>query len=429
MELSRRNMITALGLGGIGLTTASCAAGGATTGEAAGTGDVGELSGTVRILTPDYAGNEGNAVLEDDLIGAFTAQHPDVTFEVDYTDWGNLNEKITTGIAGGVLADVVMTGVGWVPPFAHREVFAPFPEDSLSGLNLQEAILAACRYDDGLYALPILLDTRFFIYRKDFFEEAGIAEPPSTLDELREIGVELSGNGRFGMDLFTNPVRQVWQQLVYSHGGQIFDEAGAEVMFDEEPGLQALEYLQRLIADGATSFDVRGVDGQPSPYSQGQVAMALANSTVWGSMVEETPELVEEDKLGFFLMPGVDGPTMLQGGTLVSVAEQSQNKAAAFEFARFLAGPEQVVQTCAFNGGVPNTADTPPNEVVEANAIAQFGVENLEHAVSEGGTPGWMEIRGLVDPAIESALVGQASAAEAITGLAQESRAALDRTL
>ncbi len=44
--------------------------------------------------------------------------------EPDFATYNNLNEKISTSIAAGIPYDVMVTGVGWVQPFASKRIFA-----------------------------------------------------------------------------------------------------------------------------------------------------------------------------------------------------------------------------------------------------------------------------------------------------------------
>lgn len=109
MELSRRSMLTVIGAGtAVALT--GCGAGSTTAGSADGPAE-----GEITLLTPIYEGSDGKKLLEQEILGGFRKKHPRVKVNVDYTTYTQLNEKITTGLAGGLLPDVMMMGVGWIP--------------------------------------------------------------------------------------------------------------------------------------------------------------------------------------------------------------------------------------------------------------------------------------------------------------------------
>ncbi|MGO2585276.1 MAG: extracellular solute-binding protein, partial [Brachybacterium tyrofermentans] len=136
--LSRRSMISAAGATGIGLTAAACGSTESTSTE--GPVDIdaeaADLSGDVTLLTPDFTGDA--AAKLKDMIKGFTDANSGVTVKVDQVAWDKLNEKLSTSIAGGLVADVIMSGVGWTPPFAHKKIFAELPSDYVDGLGLDE---------------------------------------------------------------------------------------------------------------------------------------------------------------------------------------------------------------------------------------------------------------------------------------------------
>src|SRR5690606_32485856 len=104
--LSRRSMLSATGAAGIGLTATACGSpeGGSTAdGPVDLAADAADLSGEITLLTPDFVGDARPKL--DDMIEHFTSQNPDVTVKVDQVAWDKLNEKLSTSIAGGLVAD------------------------------------------------------------------------------------------------------------------------------------------------------------------------------------------------------------------------------------------------------------------------------------------------------------------------------------
>lgn len=86
-----------------------------------------EPAGNIRMVTPIFEGAEGQKALED-LLAKFKTKYPKVTVEVDHTSYSKLNEKLTTSIASGRPYDVMLMGVGWIPPFAAKGVLAPLDQ-------------------------------------------------------------------------------------------------------------------------------------------------------------------------------------------------------------------------------------------------------------------------------------------------------------
>ncbi|MGH9245054.1 MAG: ABC transporter substrate-binding protein [Acidimicrobiales bacterium] len=198
----------------LALVAATAACGGDQDADEPAAGD-GEISGEIKLLTPIFEGADGKEALEGEVLANFNAQYPDVEVVVEYTTYGDLNEKLVTALASGLVPDVMMMGVGWVEGFADQGVLADLDQFGLTvdaaGDQYTPEVLQAGVWEDSLYALPIMLDARLGIYRADIFEQEGI-EPPGptwTWEEMREAAIALterdaSGNlERAGLDILS----------------------------------------------------------------------------------------------------------------------------------------------------------------------------------------------------------------------------------
>ncbi|MGO1354957.1 MAG: extracellular solute-binding protein [Brachybacterium tyrofermentans] len=358
-------------------------------------------------------------MLDEDVIAPFT-ERTGVTVSVDQVDWNKLNEKISTGIAGGIIADLIMTGVGWTQPFAQKGIFAEIPADFIESLGFDESVLAPARFEGRYYSLPQALDLRFLGYHPEMFEAKGITEPPTTMEELADVAQELTGDGVVGLDYLSGSAggaRQAFVFLLYAFGGTMFSEDGLTATLHEEPGRLALQWMLDQMDSGAIDYDLRAPEGQPSPFQQRKAAMSLVATGNWPTWQQMTPELCEEGAVGVFLMPpGAGGkPVMFQGGTFISISSLSQNKDAAGAFMKHMLDPEFLGIANAAIGKVPPTPDIPANDEIESSLLTRFALENLEYAgATEGGTAAYMQIRTNLDGITEGCLTRKKSVDETL---------------
>ena len=422
MTLSRRNLLAFSGAAAVLGGAAACGSSGG------GSGSSDESGGELSILTPIFEDAEGKKTLEETIAGSFDK---DVTLKVDYTPWDKLNEKLSTSIAGGMSTDIFMSGVGWVPPFAHKGVFKQLDESILEGLDIHEKLLDMCRYEGALHALPYQMDGRMVIGNTKMMEERGITEIPTTLEDFREMLKEAQGgSAEAPLDLFSNNIRQTWVHLVSCFGGSLFTEDGSAVAFDDGTGEAALQYMLDLIADGSTSFDLRAAEGQPRPWQQERVIFELAGSGIWPDLYEQTPEMVTEDAMQIALLPGAEGndPVMFLGGTLVSIGERGKEPELAQEFVKNLYTPDNLIAAAIHGGRVPAVNTLPEDPTLAENRFISFVSDNLDYAGgAEGGSPAWMELRGALNPEIESAMTSAQSPADTIARLKQTADEAISR--
>ncbi len=418
-------------LGGAALALSTCLALTACGGGSNSAGGEGEIT----LLTPIFEGSTGKAVLEDQLLPEFEKQNPGVTVNVDYTDYGSLNEKLTTSIASGLVPDVMMMGVGWIEGFADKGVLADLGEHGLSASSLDatmnEQVLKAGEWEGTLYAVPTMLDARYGIARKDLLAEAGFDSPPSDWEELREYAKALTERDakgkltRAGLDIMTLDPRQMFEVFLFSNGGSLFNEDGTEPTFNSPEGVEALQYIVDLVReDKVEDIGYSSSDADAYPVINGRAAMMVGHNDFWVKAQASDPKVAEQ--LVPFMIHGTQD-AMFQGGTLVTVANQSRNKDAAVALLEFLTDADASLAANEQRGNVPALDDLLSSDYVTANPAVQFAMENLDSSYPEGGVPAWLEIRGDFEAAIQSALLGQKTPQEALDGLASSAQEAMNR--
>jgi len=426
MTVRHRSVLRIVAAAAAGLMTLAACGGPAPDG-----GGDGGMSGEISLLTPIFEGVSGKAVLEEQL-ALFKERYPDITVKPDYTSYSKLNEKLTTSIASGQPYDVMLMGVGWVPPFAAKGVLADLQLDPAElKTRFYGPAVDAGIYQGKVYALPIMLDTRIGLYRKDFFAEAGLTEPPKSFAEMREYGrllTKRAPNGelqRAGMDILSLDLRQSFETFLWANGGELFTPDG-QVAFNSPQGVEALQTMVDIIRVDR-SEDIGFTQNKAATgiaLLQGRAAMMIGHHNYWTEMELTAPELIEQDKVGFFVITN-ERPAVFQGGTLATVAAQSKHPEAAKALVEFLTSEGPALAANEQRGNIPALKSLESSEFVQQNGAIQFAMQNLEHAHSEGGTPQWLEIRGKFKAAVESALLGEKTAQQALDELAAEAEAAL----
>ncbi|MGW3161571.1 ABC transporter substrate-binding protein [Streptomyces sp. NPDC001142] len=421
MELTRRSVLAAIGAGTAAAALGACGTGTSTAGSADGPAE-----GEIRLLTPIFEGADGKKLLEKEILGSFRKKYPDVKVNVDYTTYAQLNEKITTGLAGGLLPDVLMMGVGWIPPFAAKKAIAELPEKLATAHDYEKRVLEPSRYEGRLYALPVVLDTRIVVYRKDHFAAAGIRKTPANWAELRAVAKQLTKGGRIGFDPFSIDLRQCWETFLFANGGELFGADGRKVLFTDARGVEALQFFKDLVQDGSADYARKTELGAPTNVQTGEASMMMTTSALWNQVKEQTPDLIENDLLGAFVLAN-RRPAMLQGGTLVTQSASSKHPAAARALVEHLATPESILGAARQRGSVPGLKDLDDSGYMKENEFVDLSLRSMGNACSEGGTPAWMEIREKIKPTLEPAIVGQQSAKDAIAELGRLAEAAIGR--
>ena len=240
------------------------------------------------------------------------------------------------------------------------------------GYNL-DSILDAARlsitYKDKMIAMPFNSSTIVLYYNKTAFDEAGIARPPRTLDELATTAkalVQKDARGNVIRSGFAN-VPTTYELIVWlgqqNHLSYITDQENGhtgnptKVLFHENGTM--VNFLNKWKALYATGALENLTSDRNGAFASGRTAMIVAstsNLTTILSMVGNRFEvgvadfpMVDEDATG-----GVN----VGGGAIWAFDNGSGNADAAWEFVKFVTSAEQQFAWHIATGYLPISHET-----------------------------------------------------------------------
>lgn len=274
---------------------------------------------------------------------------------VTYVKYDEMHDKIVTSAAvpKGTY-DVVLEDLIWTAEFAEKGFVEPIDDKVTDTIieDIPKAVLDAFRYDGQLWAMPFLANFQLFFYNQDMIEEAGFEKAPETLEEMvaqmkamKEQGIVEypwvdSWNQKEGL-----VCEYVW--LTGSFGGDTFNKNG-EPIFNEGPGLEALEFMKMLLDEelanpqSLTSNETMAKD----VFIAGDAAFTTNWTFQYGAMKNpEESEVVEAGKMG--LIPVAEdakgkyeyNSSSVSGFQGAAIMANSQNKDLAWKYIRFITSP------------------------------------------------------------------------------------------
>jgi multiple sugar transport system substrate-binding protein len=213
---------------------------------------------TIHVLTMDQAGLKPAEI--DEIAREFEAKNPDIKVNMEYLGYDFIHDKITTGMAANPPAyDAVMIDVIWPDEFIKAgyllDVTDRVTPEMKSGMF--PASWNGVTRNGKIYGMPWLMDVKYFMYNKDMLEKAGITDPPKTWEELVEQAQTIKDQG-----IAEFPIIWSWNQkegvvcdyavLLYGNGGSFVDASGKPA-FNNEQGVQALEWMKKTIDEGLSN--------------------------------------------------------------------------------------------------------------------------------------------------------------------------------
>jgi multiple sugar transport system substrate-binding protein len=388
---------------GAGGTAAGTPAGSGTDASGSPSDDGGSPAANVSgELTVWGFGNEGT--LMESLADAFMEEYPEVTVTVEPIAWEQAATRLQTAIAGGETPDVSHMGTDMMGQFVETGAIEPVPSDIDPSAYFESAWNTGV-IDGTAYAVPWFVETRVLYYRTDIAEEAGITEPPANWDELKAMAEAMKGVGdaEWGLSLGTKNAQE-YLPFLWSNGGDIMNENG-EFTLNSPEAVEALTYYDSFFEEGLSPNEVpAGFDITPAFASGTHPAMF---SGPWHLGLIETAG-AEADTWTIAPMPEKESATSFVGGGNLVVFNESDNKDAAWAFAKFLSEPETQVmwyEEATVLPAVQAAWDDPA--LAEDEHLATFG-EQLQDTKAPPAVSTWGEINAEINDSLERLTTGDA---------------------
>ena len=357
------------------LSLASCGFGG---GNAGGGSDG---SGTsIDLLVPSYSDNTQG--LWESVITDFETANSDITVNLEVQSWDNLNDVITTKVQGNQAPDI-MNG-GPFAGFAADDLLYPM-EDVMSADTLsdfQDSFADGASVDGVQYGAPLIASARALFVNEDLLAQAGVAAAPSTWDELLDAAKKISAIGGgvagYGMPLGSEEAQAESAIWFYGAGGGFGD--ASEITIDTPENLEAAEFIQTMVTEGATQADAGATDRSPlmDVFVQGKIGMIIGLPPTVGQIAEGNPAL----NYSVNPIPTMDGAPFTLGVAdhLMAFKNDDSKKEAITKFLDFLFSADQYVNWVTTEKFLPTTksgADVMADDAelkpfIEALPDAQF---------------------------------------------------------
>jgi ABC-type glycerol-3-phosphate transport system substrate-binding protein len=161
----------------------------------------------------------------------FEKLHPGVDIDIVQMAPADAYVKWPAAVAAGNAPDITWMFVAFAP-WLHEMSgggFVPMNDvvDALGADKFTDTAKAAWRLDGDYLCTPVSRQTSYLFWRKDLFKQAGIADPKSW-DDVMTAAKKLTvpEEGQFGIAMAGKPdfqIRQIWETILYSNGGDLID--------------------------------------------------------------------------------------------------------------------------------------------------------------------------------------------------------------
>ncbi|MET3926792.1 extracellular solute-binding protein [Devosia sp. 2618] len=237
----------------------------------------------------------------DKLIANFEAANPDITVKHTTFPYADYQTRVVAAKVAGQGPDVVQLFYGWLDQFVDGQLIQPLDPAVFPAAEIEAdffPIVSAMKRGDDYYGLPTAVRSLALFYNKALFAEAGVANPPSNLEEFlaaAEATTKRDGSGNItsaGVTLdMAGQDHHWWREvLIRQNGGEPYDAEG-NVAYNDAAGAAALKYYTDLQTEHKVGL-VGFMDEGQAAFRAGLAAMTIdgtfrlgafaANPFEWG---------------------------------------------------------------------------------------------------------------------------------------------------
>ncbi|WP_313638862.1 extracellular solute-binding protein [Paenibacillus sp.] len=343
-----------------------------------------------------FGGNEETAIKE--AIQKYNSSQDQYEVLGQYVPFGDMKKRLSVGLMSEELPDIVTIDNPDHASFAAAGIF----EDITERMNewgqsdqYLEGPLESAKYNGKLYGLPFTSNTLALFYNTDMFKEAGITEPPTTWNELRETAKKLTTSDRYGLGF----------AAVKSEEGA-FDflpwllSTGANYdSVDSPEAARAFSFLTDLIKDGSVSKEVINLANGDTlkQFSSGKLAMMVNGPWNIAGVKTDAPDM----NFAIAKLPSDKQEASVLGGENIAIIK-GNNVDGAWDFLRWMSEADQLesflVQTGYFS---PRKDVAEKSDHWKSDEYLSVFLEQMQSAQPRGPHPKWPEISSVIQEAYQ----------------------------
>jgi ABC-type glycerol-3-phosphate transport system substrate-binding protein len=340
-----------------------------------------------------------------------------------------------TQIAGGIAPDVIFVSTDNIGDLYPRNILEPLDDyvkaDNYPLSDIYPSVLDRFTVNGHLYVLP--RDTSpmgVVYYNKKAFDEAKLPYPNDdwTWDDLltdAKALVKRDAEGHTTQWGYSEdwPMLELW---VYSAGGRWANDAKnpTQYTFNTPTFINAVQYrtdliLKHKVMPGPSNMTAMGGMGMSDLFMNGTAAMFVSGP--W-----KIPSFREIKNFDWDVVMFPKGPTGQRGfpggGSGYGILTSCKNKKAAWEFIRYISGPDgqgKLASAGLTQPALKSVAESPAFLDNQKPMNKKMLLKAVDYSVYPPMAKNWMEIyQGVATPAFEALWNGKYTAAAAISLIA-----------
>ncbi|MEL6100367.1 MAG: ABC transporter substrate-binding protein [Pseudomonadota bacterium] len=293
--------------------------------------------------------------------------------------------------------------------------------------NYTEQMLDLGRVDGVVYGMPFNASMIQWYYNADLFAQAGIETFPTDWDGLFDAAqkIDALGDDILPMYMYLDGGDD-WgfQTLILQQGGRLMSDDGQAVAFNKQDHhVEALKLARRLVTEGGYQVDLDR-DTQFSAFTEGRMGLWASSPAGARRTEERVGGAFDLRTAPFTVWNEAEGLLPTGGNAAIITASDPEKIAAAWEWVKFVTGPEGQDFVSKATGYLPTNQGALAPELLgdyyEANPYYATPSNQYERAGPWSGYPGtqsekiWRDQRSVIRAVMEGEQAPEDAAQELV---------------
>lgn len=389
---------------------------------------------TLRI---SWWGSQTRTDLTMKALELYTKEHPNVTFQPEYTDWAGYWDKMATEAASNSMPDVMQQDYSYLNQYAtNNQIIALdsyISSKALDMSNVAQATIDSGKINGKVVGISLGQNCTALLIDPDAIQKAGIKESDipdqMTWTQLKTMaktmqektGLKLYLPGSAGMGSSAWGTGQCTDMMGRDIGETMFSADGKTFTMSKNTILNYFTLLETGVKEGWAL----GIDKAVELWNAGQDSIATGNAWaefLWSNQVVNADTLAKKNLI-LRMYPKLDNATkqneFMKPSMLFSVTSSSKNPDAAIAFINYFTNSVDANKALKAERGVPISSTVASAVMTDMESYSKdmityvLKTSKVATAIEPATPASSAEIGTAGDQFVQKVMYGKLSAADA----------------
>jgi multiple sugar transport system substrate-binding protein len=311
----------------------------------------------------------------------------EVIYAAPAQDYADTHLRLFRGSATNTLPDCAFQAFNQLPSLARSlaarnqivdmKTLMDREPDGWVEANYTDQMLDLGRVDGMQYGMPFNASVIQWYVNADLLAQVGVEFENFPADwagvlqlaaQIDALGDDIEGMS-FGVDQWGDD--WPFQVLILQQGGQMLNEAGDTVAFDaDDRHIEAMKLARRMVEEGGYNPET-DLATQLTSFTEGRMGIYATSPASAKQIDERVGENFDLQSVKFTVWDDADGRLPTGGNAAIITTKDPVKAAAAWEYIKFLSGPEGQDITARNTGYLPTNAGSLADEYLGAYYAAE----------------------------------------------------------